>query len=150
MSTYNKNSGSQLRIVDWQPHSRHSTINTLLTTMVKHIILIHTRNSNYKLYNLNKVHIGTELVHKSLYDMHATRASHSVHSQGANSVQIVSSFNLPFSSADRVEFPNCEYCSVKIFFTVLKVLSGAAFELGTVSSAFTSAPRRANSKMHGS
>ena len=42
------------------------------------------------------------LVHKSLYDMHATRASRRVHSQGANLVQIVSSFNLHFSSADRV------------------------------------------------
>ena len=85
---------------------------------------------------LNKTHTRScaELVHKSLYDVHATRASRSVRSQGANSVQIVSSFNLHFSSADRVEFPNCERCSVKIFFTVLKVLSGAAFELGIVSS----------------
>ena len=32
---------------DRQPLSRHSTTNTLLTTMVKHIILIHTRNGNY-------------------------------------------------------------------------------------------------------
>ncbi|KAI0231057.1 hypothetical protein LSAT2_018570 [Lamellibrachia satsuma] len=65
------------------------------------------------------------------------------------SEQIVSSFNLHFSSADRVEFPKCERCSAKIFFTVLKVLSGAAFELEIVSSAFASAPRRAYDKMHG-
>ena len=92
---------------------------------------------------LNKIHTRScaELVHKS-YDVHATCASRRVRSQGANSsVQIVSSFNLHFSSADRVEFPNCEPCSVKIFFTVLKVLSGAAFELGIVSSAFASAPK---------
>ncbi|KAI0215714.1 hypothetical protein LSAT2_032223 [Lamellibrachia satsuma] len=74
--------------------------------------------------------------------------SRSVRSQGAKSVQIVSSFNLHFSSADRVEFPNCERCSAKIFFTMLKVLSGAAYELGIVSSAFVSASRRANGKMH--
>ena len=103
---------------------------------------------------LNKIHTRScaELVHKSLYGVHATRASRSVRSQpqGVNSVQIVSSFSLHFSSADRVEFPNCERCLVKIFFTMLKVLSGAAFELGIVSSAFASAPRRANGKMHGS
>ena len=53
---------------------------------------------------INKIHTRScaELVHKSLYDVHATRASRSVRSQGANSVQIVSSFNLHFSSADRV------------------------------------------------
>ena len=52
---------------------------------------------------LNKIHTRScaELVHKS-YDVQATRASRSVRSQGANSVQIVSSFNLHFSSADRV------------------------------------------------
>ena len=52
---------------------------------------------------LNKIHNRScaELVHK-LYDVHATRGSRSVRSQGANSVQIVSSFNLHFSSADRV------------------------------------------------
>ena len=53
---------------------------------------------------LNKIHTRScaEIVHKSLYDVHATRGSRSVRSQGANSVQIVSSFNLHFSSADRV------------------------------------------------
>ena len=35
------------RDVGRQPHSKHSTTNTLFTTMVKHIILIHTRNGNY-------------------------------------------------------------------------------------------------------
>ena len=101
---------------------------------------------------LNKIHTRScaETVHKSLYDVHATRASRSVGSQGANSVQVVSSFKMHFSSTDIIEFPNCERCSVKIFFTTLKVLSGAAFELGIVSSAFACAPRRANGKMHGS
>ena len=53
---------------------------------------------------LNKIHTCScaELVHKLFYDVHVTHASRSVHSQGANSVQIVSSFNLHFSSADRV------------------------------------------------
>ena len=95
---------------------------------------------------LNKIHTRScvELVHKSLYDVHAACANRSVRSRGANSVQIVSSFNLHFSSADRVEFPKCKRCSVKIFFTMLKVLFGAAFELGIVSSAFASATRRIN------
>ena len=93
---------------------------------------------------LNKTHPRScaKLVHRSLYDAHATRASHSVRSQGANSVQIVSSFNLHFSSADRVEFRNCERCSVKIFCTMLKVLSVAAFKFGIVTSAFASASVR--------
>ena len=43
---------------------------------------------------------------------------------------------LHFSSAAKVELSICERCSVKIFFTFLKVLSGAAFELGIVSRAF--------------
>ena len=39
---------------------------------------------------LNKIYTRpcAELLHKSLYDVHATRASRSVRSQGANSVQI--------------------------------------------------------------
>ena len=44
-----------------------------------------------------------ELVHKS-YDVHATCASRSVRSQGVNLVQIVSSFNLHFSSADSTKY----------------------------------------------
>ena len=36
-----------LSVDNRQPQSRHSTTNTLFTIMVKHIILIHTRNGNY-------------------------------------------------------------------------------------------------------
>ena len=51
------------------------------------------------------------------------------------------SFSLHFNSADKVALCIAARCSVNIFLTILKVLSGAAFEFGIHNSALAGALR---------